>query len=249
MLLERLHMPTIIKPLLQRVLFNSSRRYLHHFVHEAAATLAPNALVLDAGAGDAPYRHLFVDSRYQSTDFLRVDKQYSDVSYVCDLQNIPAQGSRYDLVLLSQVLEHLPEPKLALQEIHRVLKPSGKLWLSAPLYFPEHEAPYDFYRYTQFGFRHLLTESGFAVERIEWLEGYYGTLSYQLLLAAKSLPVHPRFYGHGPAAVAAAGAVNAFRPLLLLFAALFAHLDMRYKLTTAGHCKNYIVVASKLKHL
>jgi SAM-dependent methyltransferase len=238
-------MPTVIKPLLQRVFFNSSRRYLHMFVSEATANLSHDALVLDAGAGDAPYRHLFAEYQYQSTDFLRVNKQYSDVSYVCDLQNIPVQADRYDLVVLTQVLEHLPEPKLVLKDIYRILKPGGKLWLSAPLYFPEHEVPFDFYRYTQFGFRYLLTEAGFDIERIEWLEGYYGTLSYQLLLAAKSLPWHPRFYGNGSSAVAAAGAVNASRPLLLAFAALFAHLDMRYKLTTAGHCKNHVVVASK----
>lgn len=238
-------MPTFITSLLQRVFFNSSRKHLHAYIEEAAAGLASDALVLDAGAGDAPYRHLFAPYRYQSTDFLRVNKHYSDVSYVCDLHHVPVQADRYDLVLLTQVLEHVPEPKLVLKEIYRVLKPGGKLWLSAPLYFPEHEVPFDFYRYTQFGFRHLLNESGFVIERIEWLEGYYGTLSYQLLLAGKSLPMHPRFYGNGPSAIAAAGTAIAFRPLLLAYAALFARLDLRHKLTTAGHCKNYVVIATK----
>ena len=52
---------------------------------------------------------------------------------LCDLADIPVEDARFDHVLLTQVLEHLPEPATVLGELHRVLRPGGTLWLTAPL--------------------------------------------------------------------------------------------------------------------
>ena len=134
-------------------------------------------------------------ARYESADFLQVDKPYGEVDYICDLADLPMEDERYDLVLFTQVLEHVPRPADVLWELRRVLKRGGALWLTAPLFYREHEQPYDFFRYTQFGLRHLLAETGFEVRELGWLEGYFGTLSYQLSVARESLPVHARHYG------------------------------------------------------
>lgn len=179
------------------MIVNSSRYYLDTFAQQSAASVAQNALVLDAGAGNCPYRKHFSNARYESADFGQVDKAYGDITYRCDLSTIPVEDNRYDMVCLIQVLEHLPEPGKVLAEMFRVLKPGKALWLSAPLYYEEHETPYDFYRYTQFGFRYQLEQVGFKVERIEWLEGYLGTLSYQCLMAGRALPLDPASYGDG----------------------------------------------------
>jgi SAM-dependent methyltransferase len=238
-------MQKTIRDLASTIKFNSSRRYLYEFVRQAAESLPPDALMLDAGAGQNPYKHLFDHVRYESTDFLKVDKAYGEVSYVCDLSSIPVGAERYELVLLTQVLEHLPEPRLVLRELHRILKPGGMLWLSAPLFFAEHEVPYDYYRYTQFGFRHLLQSSGFRVERIEWLEGYYGTLSYQLEAAAKSLPIHPAQYGGGAVGGVASLGSLLLKPSFYALSLAYAHLDQQHKFVAGGLCKNYAVVARK----
>src|SRR5215210_9514252 len=133
---------------------NSSRAYLPRFLARAAESVEPGQLVLDAGAGRAQYRGLFAHARYETADFLAVKgKKYAQPDYVCDLAAIPVEDARFDHVLLTQVLEHIPEPRLVLAELHRVLKPGGTLWLTAPLFYAEHERPYDFYRYTQFGLR------------------------------------------------------------------------------------------------
>ena len=116
---------------------------------------------------------------------------------MCDLAEIPVEDARFDHVLLTQVLEHIPEPARVLAELHRVLKPGGTLWLTAPLFYAEHERPYDFFRYTQFGLRHVLESTGFEVQELDWMEGYLGTLSYQARLMSRSLPSSPADYGGG----------------------------------------------------
>jgi hypothetical protein len=65
------------------------------------------------------------------------------------------------------------------------------------LFHEEHEQPYDFYRYTQFGFRYSLDSTGFIIDRLEWLEGYFGTVGYQLNTMARYLPRKPRDLGEG----------------------------------------------------
>jgi SAM-dependent methyltransferase len=228
-------------------MLNSSRFYLDDFAARAASSVPEGSRVLDAGAGSSPYRKHFVarNHAYESADFGEVDKAYGELTYRCRLDAIPVEAARYDLVLMSQVMEHLPDPGAVLREIRRVLKPGGALWLSAPLYYEEHEQPYDFYRYTQFGFRHLLHAHGFDVEDLDWLEGYAGTVSYQLRRAARNLPHHPRHYGGGSLGVATAAAVTAARPVMYGLALLLASADVRAKWTQSGHCKNYCVVARR----
>lgn len=228
-------------------MLNSSRVYLDAFAARAAASVPEGSHVLDAGAGSGPYRKHFTahDHHYESADFGEVDKAYGDLTYRCRLDDIPVEDARYDLVLLSQVLEHLPDPGAVLRELRRVLKPGGALWLSAPLYYEEHEQPYDFYRYTQFGFRHLLESNGFAVEELDWLEGYAGTVSYQLRRAARNLPHRPRDYGGGGLGLATATLVAAAKPAMYGLALLLASADVRAKWTRSGHCKNYCVVARR----
>src|ERR1700758_5630838 len=117
---------------------NSSRIYLDAFASRAAASAPSGALVLDAGAGHGPYRVHFTHTQYEAADFEQVPgKTYSGNHYVCDLESIPVEDDRYDLVFLSQVLEHLPQPARVLTELHRVLKPGGRLWASAPLFYEE----------------------------------------------------------------------------------------------------------------
>jgi SAM-dependent methyltransferase len=203
-------------------------------------------MMLDAGAGDSPYRDLFSHVKYEAADVcVRDAHEYQHVDYVCDLSEIPVENNRYDFILCTQVLEHVPHPQKVLGEFCRVLKPGGTLWLSAPLSFEEHEIPYDFFRYTQYGFRILMETAGLDVIAIGWVQGYLGTLAYQLNLARHCLPSLPRMYGGGGLGWFAAGLSLLLRPLFLLLAVYFARLDLRAKYVGAGHCLDYYVIARK----
>jgi SAM-dependent methyltransferase len=167
---------------------NSSRYHLLLENKAFASQIPAGSMVLDVGAGQAPYRNLFAHTQYETADFEMVDKVYAPSTYVCDLKEIPVEDARFDYIIFNQVMEHLPEPKAVLIEIHRVLKPNGKMIFSAPLFYEEHEQPYDFYRYTQFGVKYLMESVGFTVVRLDWLEGYFSTIGYQLDRMARYLP-------------------------------------------------------------
>jgi SAM-dependent methyltransferase len=240
-------MKQFLRFLFDRLFINSSRRYLEDFLQRAAAAAPAGARVLDAGAGDGRYRHLFLHTQYEATDFAQVHKYYvfERLDFISDLRHLPLAEKRYDQVICSQVLEHINEPGWMLEQLHRVLKPGGTLWLSTPLFFAEHETPHDYFRYTQFGLRYLLEKSGFEILQLEWLEGYYGTLAYQSLSAALALPVLPRHYGSGAVGWVAALVALSLKPLLALASIAASYLDRRHKATHVGLCKNYTVVARK----
>jgi ubiquinone/menaquinone biosynthesis C-methylase UbiE len=163
------------------------------------------------------------------------------------LAQIPVDDARFDHVVLTQVLEHVPEPASVLAELHRVLKPGGILWLTAPLFYAEHERPYDFFRYTQFGLRHLLESARFEVLELEWMEGYLGTLSYQLRLMSQCLPSSSEDYGGGLTGLALASAAKVSKRVGDHAADGFAKLDLKYKFVGKGLPKNYQVVARKAR--
>ncbi|KAJ3086581.1 hypothetical protein HK102_012886 [Quaeritorhiza haematococci] len=87
-----------------------------------------------------------------------------------DVHNLHASGvmdDTYDVILCTQVLEHIERPRAALAELYRVLKPGGKLLMTVPLMVPFHLVPHDYYRYTDEGIYSLLTEAGFVIEQLD----------------------------------------------------------------------------------
>lgn len=224
---------------------NSSRTWLQRENAAFAATLPTGSTVLDAGAGPQPYRHLFQHCRYEAADFEKVDKPYAKSTYVCDLASIPVESERFDAVIFNQVMEHLPDPLKVLRELRRVLKPGGTMICTAPLFYEEHEQPYDFYRYTQFGWKYLLGEAGFSIRRLDWMEGYLGTVAYQLESAAAYLPHSPSKLGKGFLAFAAAPVILASKIAFRALAKLLYRLDEDHRYTMRGMPKNYVAIVEK----
>jgi SAM-dependent methyltransferase len=86
------------------------------------------------------------------------------LDYALDLGGkLPFQDGSFDTVLLTDVLEHLPEPQDAMGEVGRILRWVGKLIIGVPFFYWIHEQPHDYHRYTEFALRRMCHLSGLSV--------------------------------------------------------------------------------------
>jgi SAM-dependent methyltransferase len=105
--------------------------------------------VLDAGAGDRPYATLFPDA----VAFDLPSNPNAQLHGQIDA--IPVEDATFDLVLCLQVLEHVPDPAAAVRELHRVVRPGGRVLLSTHGVYPFHPNPDDLWRWTSQGLERL----------------------------------------------------------------------------------------------
>ncbi|MBI2415261.1 MAG: class I SAM-dependent methyltransferase [Candidatus Kerfeldbacteria bacterium] len=142
-------------------------RELKHF----AATLPKQYTLLDLGCGTKPYRSVFTGATtYTGLDIV----PGAQVDIVGEAWNLPFPDASFDVLISTQVLEHTRDLDSTIKEIQRVVKPGGYIFISAPFAFVEHGQPYDYWRFTQFGLRHLLRN--FTIVSITGLSGYINTL-------------------------------------------------------------------------
>jgi SAM-dependent methyltransferase len=144
--------------------FFIARRNLYVNIREYATELSGK--ILDVGCGKKPYQHLFNKAtQYIGMDIDNPGHDHSteniDVYY--DGKVFPFQDRSFDAVLTNQVFEHVFNPEDFMKEIFRVLKPGGKLLITVPFVWDEHEQPNDFGRYSSFGLSHVLEKNGFSI--------------------------------------------------------------------------------------
>ena len=169
---------------------NESAR--HAWVERALAGIPAGWRLLDAGAGEQRYRPACRHLRYVSQDFGRYDGEgdgaglqtgawdQSRLDIVSDITAIPQPDGSFDAVLCSEVLEHVPDPLAALREFARLLRPGGRLILTAPFVSFTHFAPYHFATgLSRYWYRHHLPASGFAVRSVEANGNYFEFLAQE----------------------------------------------------------------------
>ncbi len=162
---------------------------MSRFVEDVSRTVSPGERVLDAGAGEAPYRLLFRGARYVGLDDGRGDPRwdYTGLNVSGDLLAMPLASASFDHVICTETLEHLSDPQGFLVEVARVLRPGGHLHLSAPLSFKEHQQPHDYFRYTRYGLALLLERAGFEAVSVEPEGGYFRYLGDKIQPAHRYL--------------------------------------------------------------
>lgn len=72
-----------------------------------------------------------------------------------DINDLQFDNNTFDVAVCMSILEHVETPQRAVDELHRVLKPGGFVWVQSPLCYPYHESPKDFWRFTPDGLRWL----------------------------------------------------------------------------------------------
>lgn len=156
--------------------FNQRQR--DGWVAKIAKQLPRGTHVLDVGAGEARYRTLFAHCEYKTQDFgeytgtttgnMREEWSYTKLDYISDASAIPVEDSSFDVILCTEVLEHVPEPILVVKEISRILRPGGHAYISAPLGSGLHQQPYHFYGgFTPYFYERFFTQFGCRIIAIE----------------------------------------------------------------------------------
>jgi SAM-dependent methyltransferase len=130
-----------------------------------AAILRSHArgVLLDLGCGYSP---LFETYQPLVTDTFCVDwgnslhvSPYLDL--IADLNKpIPFRDHSFDTILLTDVLEHVAEPRCLISEIARLLRPGGKLLGGVPFLYWLHEEPHDYCRFTSYALRSMFLDAG-----------------------------------------------------------------------------------------
>lgn len=197
------------------------REGIAEFVAEAARRIPSGARVVDVGAGDAPYREFF-----EHTDYITIDWEHSihggaaGSDFLASAENLPLDEASADAIVMTEVLEHISAPERVLNEVGRILRPGGSLFLTVPFVWILHEMPHDFFRYTPSALTMLLERAGFVEVSVSNRGNYFTTLAQLMQMVPSWLVggsnadgLDGRRRKAGAALAALAGAFSALSPL------------------------------------
>lgn len=122
--------------------------------------------LIDLGCGSVPLYGWYKKYVRMVTcvDWAKTPHNSKYIDIECDLSTyIPVQDGAFDTIILSDVLEHIPNPDNIWAEMNRVLRKDGILFLNVPFMYWIHEIPHDFYRYTEFSLRRFCENYGFEI--------------------------------------------------------------------------------------
>lgn len=152
-----------------RYVLNFNREVIDEFIIDTVRKeVRPGSRILDAGAGTVRYRHHFPDCDYVTQDLkeykgLGGKFQYGNIDYISDINSIPIEDNSIDVVICTEVLEHIPQPDLAIKEFSRILKPGGRTYITAPLGSGIHQSPLHYYGgFSPSWYHHVFKKYGFG---------------------------------------------------------------------------------------
>jgi SAM-dependent methyltransferase len=150
-----------------------SRRRTYLFLEKHLADVPAGATVLNIGSGggyDELVRKIAGERKFtvKSTDIDPGRKP----DIVDDICASGLESASIEWLVMADVLEHVPNPFDAAREIGRILKPGGAALLVVPFFYPIHDRPHDYFRFTEYGLRLLFADLEIAdfERRSNWLE-------------------------------------------------------------------------------
>lgn len=154
------------------LLYDQADKYLQEYTPHYKGVL------LDMGCADAPYKDFFLKyaDKYIGIDWTN-SLHETTVDIISDLNNkIELEDEYADTIIALNVLEHLNEPQVFINECYRLLKPGSSIVLHIPFQWWIHEAPHDYFRYTPYGLKYLLEKAGFQNIHVQPTSGFFTML-------------------------------------------------------------------------
>ncbi len=148
--------------------------------------------LLDLGCGNVPF---FAAYRDLVTTNICVDWQNTlhpneYLDYECNLaETLPFKDREFDTIILSDVLEHIPQPDCLWREMARILASRGKIIMNVPFFYCLHEQPHDYYRYTRFALQRFVEMSGLKLIQLDSAGGVPEIMTDLFAKMACQLPV------------------------------------------------------------
>ncbi|KQN30880.1 hypothetical protein ASE92_19270 [Pedobacter sp. Leaf41] len=160
-------------------------KFYHRDLFDSFQKYATGKL-LDIGCGNKPYERILskLINNYVGVDVIQSSE--NKVDFLCLANNIPLESESFDTVISTQTIEHVEDPQGLINEAYRLLKANGYLIISGPMYWPLHEEPYDFFRFTKHGFTYLLQTAGFELVEVKSNGGSWSVAGQALLHAIPS---------------------------------------------------------------
>jgi len=149
------------------------------WVEKKLCEIKNGSKILDAGAGEQQYRKFCSHLDYTSQDFNEYkgignheglqtgvwDTSKTDI--VSDILSIPIEKNSFDVILCTEVFEHIPNPIAAIDEFYRLLKPGGILIVTAPFNSLTHFAPYHYYSgFSKYFYEYFFPKAGFKITEL-----------------------------------------------------------------------------------
>ena len=159
--------------------------------------------ILDAGCGTQPYRADLAHLKYFAQDFAGYDGKgdsdsiqdgnawhYGKLDYECDIWDIKkAKSGSFDVILCTEVIEHIPYPLQAIKEFGRLLKKGGTAIVTAPVDCLPHQTPYFFYHgFSKQFYERAAADAGMVLTHYET---YSGSIDFLLLESYRIFRVGP----------------------------------------------------------
>lgn len=157
--------------------WNTIRRwYVDEFCFQHIANKSKETLLLDIGGHKIKPMGQFniMSLHYNRICFNITEEKGTDV--LGDAISLPFIQNTFDMVVLSEVLEHVRDPLRVMEEVFKILKPGKSCVITVPFLYRVHADPHDYGRYTDFFWTHSLKQIGFEIEEIKSQGGYYSVL-------------------------------------------------------------------------
>ena len=130
--------------------------------------------LIDLGCGNVPLFIAYKDrvSSITCVDWPATRHKIDHLDHELDLtESLPFPDNSYNTIILSDVLEHIPEPGKLWSEMYRILAPKGVAIINVPFLYWVHEAPHDYYRYTEYALERFANDAKFNVISLEPIGG------------------------------------------------------------------------------